>query len=173
MDYIELAKKLKALADRGHGGEKFNAEAKLKELMEKNGITEEQLSETERKTAIFKFAPSKYTLYLQIVSSIIGGKRAVAGRYNAKRHYFIWDVTPVEELEIRAQLDFWSRVYDEELEIFTHAFIQKNRLTPRDMQAEDPKNQTPEERKKMLKMFDLANALDQHSFTRNLPEKVE
>ena len=38
-----LAKKLKELADRGIGGEKQNAEKKLKMLMSKYGITPEML----------------------------------------------------------------------------------------------------------------------------------
>ena len=40
---IELAKKLKALADKGIGGEKSNAEAMLNNLMKKHNITIEEI----------------------------------------------------------------------------------------------------------------------------------
>lgn len=43
--YIELAKKLKELADRGTGGEKVNAEQQLTRLMEKHGITLEDIED--------------------------------------------------------------------------------------------------------------------------------
>ena len=41
--YIELAKKLKALADRGIGGEKINAEKMLNALMKKHKISIEDI----------------------------------------------------------------------------------------------------------------------------------
>lgn len=37
----EILRKLKALADRGVGGEKVNAEELLKKMMAKYGVTEE------------------------------------------------------------------------------------------------------------------------------------
>ncbi len=36
---IELAKKLKALSERGEGGEKLNADRMLKDLMNKHDIS--------------------------------------------------------------------------------------------------------------------------------------
>lgn len=41
----ELLQKLKALADRGVGGEKVNAQRKLDEYMRKHGYTLEDLDE--------------------------------------------------------------------------------------------------------------------------------
>lgn len=41
----ELLKKLQALAERGVGGERETAERKLKELIKKYGIEEEELNE--------------------------------------------------------------------------------------------------------------------------------
>ena len=41
----ELLKKLQALAERGVGGEKETAERKLKQLIEKYGIEEAELSD--------------------------------------------------------------------------------------------------------------------------------
>ncbi len=45
MNKEELIKKIKALADRGVGGEKENAQKLLKELMQKYNINEEEISE--------------------------------------------------------------------------------------------------------------------------------
>lgn len=41
--YLELAKKIKALADRGVGGEKINAAAMLELHMTRHGITMENI----------------------------------------------------------------------------------------------------------------------------------
>ena len=45
MDKAALLKKIKALAERGVGGERENAEALLARLMEKYDVSEEELSE--------------------------------------------------------------------------------------------------------------------------------
>lgn len=50
----ELLKKLKALVDRGIDGEKVNAEKKLKELMRKYDISENELIEDKITTVAFK-----------------------------------------------------------------------------------------------------------------------
>jgi|GEM_PF-3315806 len=172
MDYIELAKKLKALAERGHGGEKFNADSALKALMRKYDITEEQLAETTRQWASFKFPRGKRKLYAQIASSVIG-KRVLEAKVNVVKNILYLEVTKAEELELRAKFDYWNRAYDEEVEIFLDAFIQKNSLTPTDMPADNEKEKTPEERERFLKMANLYGAMEKRSFTRDLPEKIE
>lgn len=49
---LRKIKKIKALAERGVGGEKSTAEQKLKKLLEENGIT--SLDELEREQADFE-----------------------------------------------------------------------------------------------------------------------
>lgn len=173
MDYIELAKKLKALADRGEGGEKFNADAKLKELMKKHGITEEQLLETTRSIKIFPVQRKHEKIFIQMVASIIGSKRVYNSRRSRKAPIYYIELTTSEELEIRAQFDFWSRVYDEEMSIFVEAFIQRHQLVPHDTKSDSTKDMTAQERKRMRKMFDMAQAIEERTFTRDLPEKIE
>lgn len=46
----QLLNKLKALAERGVGGEKETVQRKLKELMKKYGVEEADLSDEKRKT---------------------------------------------------------------------------------------------------------------------------
>ena len=56
---IDLAKKLKALADRGVDGEKTNAEAMLNSLMKKHNITIEEIEGEELLDFFFKIEKSK------------------------------------------------------------------------------------------------------------------
>ena len=45
MDKLELLQKIKALAEKGQGGEKINAQKILAQLMEKYNISETELSD--------------------------------------------------------------------------------------------------------------------------------
>ena len=49
MDKAALLKKIRALAERGVGGEADNAEEILRRLMEKYGVSEDELDEEERR----------------------------------------------------------------------------------------------------------------------------
>ena len=51
----QLLNKLKALAERGVGGEKETAQRKLKELMKKYGVEEVDLSDEKKENFKFKY----------------------------------------------------------------------------------------------------------------------
>lgn len=68
---IELAKKLKALADRGEGGEKVNAENKLQQLIKKYGITTEEIEGEQQHDYFFKIKTTRERkLWMQIVALV-------------------------------------------------------------------------------------------------------
>lgn len=69
---LDLAKKLKALADRGVGGEKINAEVKLRELMDKHGFTMLDIEGDKVDYHKFKVMPGYTKLFAQIVVTIVG-----------------------------------------------------------------------------------------------------
>ena len=74
MNKEDLIKKIKALADRGIGGEKENAQKLLKELMQKYNINEEEISEDVIKEFDIKM-PKVYKaadLANQVLYSIVG-----------------------------------------------------------------------------------------------------
>lgn len=55
MDKAALLKKIRALAERGVGGEADNAEEILRRLMEKYGVSEDELDEEERRRHDFEY----------------------------------------------------------------------------------------------------------------------
>ena len=68
--HIELAKKLKALADKGIGGEKVNAEKMLNDLLKKHNITIEDVEGEKTENYFFKVKPEDSNLFIQIVKRV-------------------------------------------------------------------------------------------------------
>ena len=71
----QLLNKLKALAERGIGGEKETAQRKLEELMRKYGIEEADLSDEKKEGFKFKYKNKfEKKLILQIAYKTFGDK---------------------------------------------------------------------------------------------------
>lgn len=166
MNKEELIKKIKALADRGIGGEKENAQKLLKELMQKYNINEEEISEDVIKEFDIKM-PKVYKaadLANQVLYSIVGKENGEnKGLYSWRRtkHYFV-RCTAAEFLEFEAKLKFYAHFFKKELETFYSAFVQANGIFPPPNKAKDSnKNSLTEED---LKMLALARNLDKHEY---------
>lgn len=72
---IDLLKKLKNLAEQGVGGEKETAQKKLKQLMQKYNVEEEELSDdTEEKYEFTFHGEFERRLLLQVGYKILGKK---------------------------------------------------------------------------------------------------
>ena len=67
---IELAKKLKVLADRGVGGEKDNAEKMLSDFVKKHNLTIEQIEGEAINEYFFKVDKEDIRLWRQIVANV-------------------------------------------------------------------------------------------------------
>lgn len=77
-------KKIKALAERGIGGEKEAARKLLAALCAKYGISEEEISEEKKYTYSFHVRTSVLKLFLQVYSSMFGGTE----RYENELHIY-------------------------------------------------------------------------------------
>ncbi len=173
---ITLLKKLKALADRGIGGEKLNAERMLRELMQKHNISIEDI-EGEKKQRFDFDVPFKYDkLFWQIVSNVIIDWN---GRYVAYKHFkrkFGIEMTHAEHLEIEAKFDFYCKDFEEQMKIFTSAYILKNKLTPTYSEErraikdrEDEETETPaKERARLFKVRMMIEGVDRAQYLKRL-----
>lgn len=132
MDKAALLKKIKALAERGVGGEAENAEAILARLMKKYGICEDELDEERRSRHDFEFhGKEEKRILRQVVYKVTGGYayelvycesgRKVKTKLGA-------DCTPAEKVEIEFLFDFYKNLWEREKEAFLSAYIQKHRL---------------------------------------------
>lgn len=169
MDKAALLKKIRALAERGVGGEADNAEEILRRLMEKYGVSEDELDEEERRRHDFEYhGKEQEKLLRQVVYKVTGGYaynlvyrasgRKVKTRLGA-------DYTAAEKVEIEFLFDFYTRLWERERDAFLSAFIQKHRIfTIRD--DIEPQEVSREE---LLKMQALMLGMSDESPVRALP----
>lgn len=169
MDKAALLKKIRALAERGVGGEADNAEEILRRLMEKYGVSEDELDEEERRRHDFEYhGKEQEKLLRQVVYKVTGGYaynlvyrasgRKVKTRLGA-------DCTAAEKVEIEFLFDFYTRLWEQERDAFLSAFIQKHRIfTIRD--DIEPQEVSREE---LLKMQALMLGMSDESPVRALP----
>ena len=169
MDKAALLKKIRALAERGVGGEADNAEEILRRLMEKYGVSEDELDEEERRRHDFEYhGKEQEKLLRQVVYKVTGGYaynlvyrasgRKVKTRLGA-------DCTAAEKVEIEFLFDFYTRLWERERDAFLSAFIQKHRIfTIRD--DIEPQEVSREE---LLKMQALMLGTSDESPVRALP----
>lgn len=138
---LELMKKLRALAERGEGGEKENAQALLEKLMEKRHVAEADLTE-QRKTLHFFTYHGKWEkqLVLQVAYKITDEWRKAyyLKRGKNSRSSVGLVCTEAEALQIQIASEFYSRLWAEELELFFQAFIVKHELFGAPEPGEEP-----------------------------------
>ncbi len=126
---FDLAKKLKALADGGVGGEKVNAAALLKKHLAKHGISEEELSASVKKYEFFKYEKNQQDLLMMIICHVVCN--ALILRDNKKFRNMLFLECKKEEAEkIRKIFAFYLECYRVEEKYFFQAFLHKQNLTP-------------------------------------------
>lgn len=171
MDKVkELALKLKALADRGEGGEKQNAETMLADLLKKHGISIEELDGEEKSEEIIKINPFLTQFSIQIICSIVGDVPLYKVANKSGKYYnnkLSVDCTKRELIEIISSLDFYTKAYKRELKFFEIAFLAKNGI--RIKNYKDSNNYQPSEADK-AKVLSMLNGIDKHHFYKQISE---
>lgn len=173
--YLELAKKLKALADRGIGGEQYNAKKALDELMEKYHISEEDLNDNIESKQDFVIMAEHINLFVRVVTSIIGNRitKETSQRRFGKN---LWEmeikitllVTKMEFLEISAQYNFYKALWKEEVENLDIAFAIKHSLWNKDAKGKDAGELSDEDRRKIMRAYDTQNNLVNRFYKKQL-----
>lgn len=171
MDKAALLKKIRALAERGVGGEAENAEEILRRLMEKYGVSEDELDEAERRRHDFEYhGKEQETLLRQVVYKVTGGYaynlvyRASGRRVKTRLGA---DCTAAEKVEIEFLFDFYTRLWERERAAFLSAFIQKHRI----FAIRDDIEPQEVSREELLKMQALMLGMSDESPVRALPEQ--
>lgn len=147
---IDLLKKLKNLAEQGVGGEKETAQKKLKQLMQKYNVEEEELSDdTEEKYEFTFHGEFERRLLLQVGYKILGKKiKKKMYEYKkgiGKRTTRIIECTKAEALQIRIEHEFYCDLWKEEQDFFFECFIQKHRIFTEDDEEKNRKKQKNDE----------------------------
>lgn len=166
---LDLAKKLKALSDRGVGGEKENAQQMLAELIEKHGISIDEIEEPERKQEVLDCKIKQKEMMGQVAYMVLGSKARV---YESTRNKncLVVECTKAEYLEIEASFEFFWRAYEKELKLFYQAFIQKNRIFSGDVDGRELKDLTEQELKDLRRVMGMKDSIDKYNLNKMLIE---
>lgn len=163
-------KHLLELSKRGVDGEKQNAEKLLKKLMKKYNISEEDLTKEELKKHDIRFKNKWQEVLISQVLYMINPNRNVYKYTNRKAKISIIEVTDAEFIEWKYTYDVYCKAFEEELEIFTMAFIQKNNIFPKEVpeNKKDTKKPTGDEYFKLLKAAAMAQGIDHTTIRKGL-----
>lgn len=166
---IELCKKLKELADKGVGGEKVNAAQMLSNLMNKHGISEEELKENLVTNHIFSVGVDKNIriLFVQVAKTVFD-ERPTFHRNTRTRAAMMIRCTAIQAIEVQAKWNYYEARFDAEANIFLRAFIRSNELYPSYMENRDPSEMTEEELLEAQKMIKLAEQLEKGQYNKQL-----
>ena len=174
MNKKDLLHKLKALAEKGVGGEKINARKKLEALMQKNGITEDELDEETLIECVFDYSSVRERRLLgQIAYKVLDSKRNIytfsdyVGNGRRKRR-FGCKATLAQKIEIEFLFDFYKRLYKREEEFFFDTFIQKHELYGRLEDGEEPERLSKQD---AIKMGALMQGMSDEAPRRQIEEK--
>lgn len=176
--YIELAKKIKALAEQGIDGEKENAEKLLKSLMKKHNISIEDLEDEKVEPFYFQIPPSKHELEYRILHQLTGMfKIKLYGRfppkvmkeYGLKGNYMI-ECSKLLYLEINAKYEFYIARMEKRIDEFFYAFCIKNNLLV------DPGKKvelSEAERKEYLNAQKLSMGMEKDAFAKQIEKSKQ
>lgn len=122
--YLILAQKLRNSMLDGEP----NAEIMLHKLMQKHGITEEQLDDAHKKTHYFtpKSDESKLILF-QCIAKVVNHDEIYEGGRGKIRNFAL-ECTKAEAAEINIMYDFFYQKFMEKIEILRTAFLLNNKL---------------------------------------------
>jgi hypothetical protein len=170
---IELAKKLKALAEQGVGGEKINAQKMLAALCEKHSIDPALLDEEKRARHYFDATAITDQLLNHIIWKVCGGKQTIY-KSKAKKYGAVAEVTDAQRLEILAYYSVYAPALKAALKDLQTAFVIKNRIWSDDEDSEEEpeerKPETPESRAETRRLLALAEGLESTPFHKQLGE---
>lgn len=151
----DLLHKLKALAEKGIGGEKENAAAKLEQLMTKHGITLDQLESDEVKHQFIKHKDTfDSRVITQCVIKVLGSVQIYEARHVDGYDVTMWESTDAQYLEIKALTEFYRPLWADEVDFFFRAFVQKHVLLPPNPGVDKVDSKTSEKIQKMTRGMD-------------------
>lgn len=165
--YLELAKKLKALAEQGVGGEKANAEMQLKKLMAKHNISLEELETNTKSWCLFKLKRGyrSRNLFFQIATHVLA---LSSFTYRGKQNQVEIECTPEQRIEIECKYAFYLSALFVDEKIFYRAFVQKNKLFNPAGGTQQIGELSEKDRQEALRVLLMTESMEKHQFSKQL-----
>lgn len=129
--YLELARKIYELAKKGYEGEKEAAQAQLYKIMNKHGITIQDIEGVEIKRHVFKVTKSEMKLFNQVKYHVMGSKLTATQWYSfrSKPEVFV-ECTAEQAIEIEMKFNIFKRDLEKAYQAAYTAFIHVNKIFP-------------------------------------------
>lgn len=133
---LQKMARMKAMAEQGVEGEKDAAERALHAFMKKHKITEKDLEAEKVSTHWIRWHVDwERRLLHQITYMNLGSGHSYGcvGTYTNKARKMVGiECTAAQYIEIQADYEFYRDAFEEEINLFYRAFLEKNRLFPPD-----------------------------------------
>lgn len=125
-----LLQKLKALAERGVGGEKETAARLLKKLMAKYDVSEQDLDDQRQELREFRWSKPYEDKLLHQVCYMVLGKHDTYHYRGSRKKVALVRCTQAQRIEIEAAFDFYRHYLEEALAKCYQAFITAEGIFP-------------------------------------------
>lgn len=166
-------KKLLALATQGVGGEADNARRVLNRLLDRYGMTEDDLADQPRQLYWFRYddAPGRRLLQQLVYSFFPKDDPRHNQHYTsrAKQRQLGVKLTEQEHQEFAASYVVYRAALKQHMERAYSAFIQANEIFPEDTDVQ--REYTDEEIAEMRKVLAMAKATERTTIHKQLEEK--
>lgn len=153
---MELLKKLKALAERGVGGEKEGAQKKMEQLMKKYGIEDIDLLEEKVEDYDFRYHDEiEKKLIIQIFYKVVPDfeTKMYIYRYGkGSRSMLGIACTKAQALQIQVEYEFYRELWKEEKELFFSAFLNKHNIFGEQKNGSEEKELTEKDLERLQRM---------------------
>jgi len=165
--------KLLALAERGVGGEKEVAKEMLGRLMDKHGITIDQLTGDVKTMRWLKWGNGKINrrLLCQIFNHVCGNEISIYTTPNRKATLGA-EITDAEYIEVELKFTTFKKGLSEQIDIAYQAFVHKHDIFPpqEDSNGDNRPELSAEERAKVKRMLAMSDVMPGINIRREIGE---
>jgi len=125
----DLLQKLKNLSERGEQGEAVLAQEKLEALMEKYGVTEDDLLNRDKRKYTFSYGTRwERTLLIQIVAWSTKTSTIYSAKPYPRARKMVFELTELQNKEVSSAFVYYKDLFHKEIDSFMYVFIQKHEL---------------------------------------------
>lgn len=168
--------KLLALADRGVGGEKTNAQTMLSALLDKHNLTLYDIGSEEKTERLFRYENGAEQLIIaQIIRKATNQNTVYLLREEKE---IVQDLTDYENVMVLELIDFHIHQFNKERkallarhkkerEVFESAYVQKHRLF-RERQESEESTPSGLSKEELMAIFNAMNNLEDVSYQKKL-----
>lgn len=130
----DILRKLKALSERGEGGEAINAADKLQQLLKQYGMDESDLEDEAREQRTIKYGDGQFDKKLidQVIYMVMGDIDTYYQLRKGRKvpNVLVVECTIAEQIEIQTAYDFYQHHLNVGLDNYYKAFLQREYIFP-------------------------------------------